>query len=164
MPSKSSIIPALVVPPVATTANKRSLWCTVKPSIVCCNAAPFKRSSVSTNKTSTSTTLAIAFMEECAPIDVIINPFLFLLSSFKLRQYSRAVTIADKFAAVPPLVKTPNAPCGNPVKDTIHFMASFSQKIPPAPSIQYAPWILEAEVTKSNKMDALVGAAGTNAK
>ena len=135
-PSKSSIIPALVVPPVATTANRRCFCCGVKLSIVCCNALPFKRSSVSTNNTSTSTTLAIALIEECAPIEVIIKPFLFLLSSFRLLQYSLAVTIADKFAAVPPLVNTPKAPCGNPVKDTIHFIASFSQKIPPAPSIQ----------------------------
>src|SRR5690606_35296688 len=58
----------------------------------------------------------------------------------------------------------PKAPFGSPVNDTNHFIASISQNMPPAPSIQYAPWILEAEVTKSNIMEALVGEAGTNAR
>ena len=48
-------------------------------------------------------------------------------------------TSAERFAAVPPLVNTPNAGSGIPVKDTSHFIASISQKIPPAPSIQYDP-------------------------
>src|SRR5690606_21692766 len=108
-------------------------------------------------------TLAIAFMDECAPTEVIINPFCPIFSG-SFRQFSRAVTMADKFAAVPPLVKTPKAPFGSPVNDTNHFIASISQNMPPAPSIQYAPWILEAEVTKSNIMEALVGEAGTNAR
>ena len=68
--------------------------------------------------------------------EVIINPFSPTFRASKLLQYSLAATIADKLAAVPPLVNTPNAPSGNPVKETIHFIASFSQKIPPAPSIQ----------------------------
>src|SRR5690554_2881040 len=114
--------------------------------------------------TSASITLAIEFTLECALLEVINKPRKAFLSSFLSLQVCLAATKADKFATVPPLVKTPKAVSGNPVKDTNHSIARFSQNIAPAPSIQYAPWIEEAEVIKSNKIDALVGEAGTKAK
>jgi hypothetical protein len=46
-----------------------------------------------------------------------------LFLSSRLRQASRAATIAERFADVPPLVKTPKAPSGMPVNETIHFIA-----------------------------------------
>ena len=58
------MIPAFVVPPVAITANTRSLSPGVNPAIRAASCAASKRSSVCTLITSTSITFAIARTEE----------------------------------------------------------------------------------------------------
>ena len=82
--------------------------------------------------------------------------------SARCRQCQRAAISALRLPAVPPLTNTPPAVAGSPTRSAIHRSASFSAKIAPPPSSHDPAYTLDAPTTRSNRIDASVGAAGTN--
>ena len=76
----------------------------------------------------------------------------------------RAAMSAPRLPAVPPLTNTPPAVAGNPARSAIHRSAWFSAKMAPPPSSHDPAYTLDAPTTRSNRIAASVGAAGTNDK
>ena len=155
------MIPAFVVPDVATTAA-------IDPgspsaSMAARSALPVSRwSSVSTVSGSISRIRSVLMIEECASAPTATrhrwpgwpaSPALRLATS-------RATTSADRFPAEPPDTKHPPADGGSPARSAIRRSTWFSAWIAPAASSQEMPWIEAHEISMSNSSDALVGAAG----
>ena len=162
MPARSSIKPKFVVPLVATTAKTRARSSEVSSSIALRNSDPSILPSQGTVLRSASITNAACATDECAPSEVTIRPLVVLVGSF--RHWLRAVIKALRLPAVPPLTKTPPAPAGKPARSDSQRKASFSANTAPAASSQDVPQMLEAPTTRSNRVAASVGAAGTKEK
>ncbi len=108
-------------------------------------------------------TFAAASIDECAPSEhASAHPAAGRDRSLAAR--CRAATSPDRLPAEPPETNVPPAVVGNPARSAIHRSAWFSAQMPPAPSIQAAPIVLEAPTTRSKSTEAFVGAAGTKAR
>ena len=84
--------------------------------------------------------------------------------SRRARPTSRATASAERLAAEPPVTNTPPAVAGSPARSAIQRRAWFSAAIAPDASSQLIPWRDAAETTMSKSSDALLGAAGMNAR
>ena len=158
------MIPALVVPEVATTAATEPG--SPEAARAARSPAPVSRwSSDRTTSGSISSMRSVLVIEECAssltatrqrrPEPGTPGP------AFRLAT-SRATTRADRFPAEPPETKQPPAVSGIPARSAISRSTLFSAWIAPAASSQEMPWIDAHEISMSNSSEALVGAAGMN--
>ena len=77
---------------------------------------------------------------------------------------SRATASAERFAAEPPCTKQPPALGGSPARSARNRNVWFSACTAPAASSHEMPDSDDADTTVSKRSDALVGAAGMNAR
>ena len=155
------MMPALVVPPVATTAITSSArgWA----SSVATSPVPVIRwSSHGTRRASTPSTRKAFPTEEWASSLMATSGRDGARSPMRCSAVSRATISADRFPADPPETKQPPAPEGSPARAARTSSAWFSAATAPAASIHDVPWREEHATTMSNSRDALVGAAGMN--
>ena len=154
-------MPALVVPPVATTPTTSAArgW----PSKVEASPDPVSRwSSHRTRRASTPNTWSALPTEEWASSLIATTGRAGARSPRRWPAVSRATISAERLPADPPETKHPPAPSGRPASSPRTPSAWFSAATAPAASIQDVPWSEEQATTMSKSRDALVGAAGMN--
>ena len=158
-PSRSSTIPALVVPAVATTpitSDPRGSSRSAARS-----ASPVRRwSSTGTGNVSTPRTWQALPTEEWASSLMAIRGRSGASARRRYAVVSRATMSAERFPAEPPATKHPPAPSGKPACSASTPRAWFSATTTPAASSQEVPWSEEHDTNMSKRSDALVGAAG----
>ncbi len=144
------MMPALVVPDVATTAATEDG--SPSASIAARSAGPVIRwPAACTVSGSISRIRSVLTMEECVSVLTAARHRRPGRSAVRLAT-SRATTSADRFAAEPPDTKQPPADSGRPARSAIRRSTWFSAWIAPAADAH--------EITMSNSSDAFVGAAG----
>ena len=157
------MIPALVVPPVATTAITSSPRGWVARASR--RAGPVSRwSSQGTSSGSMPSTWSALPTEEWASSLMATTGCSGVSSPIRCRAVSRPTMRPDRLPAEPPATKQPPAPSGRPARSASTPSAWFSAATGPAASIQDVPWSEEQDTTMSNRSAALVGAAGMKAR
>ena len=157
------MIPALVVPEVATTPT--TLPASGSASRAAASAGPVSTwLSVGTTRASMSRIDSAFLIEECAWSLTAIRVRSPRPSPRFRRPTSRATVRADRLPAEPPETNTPPALGGMPARSAMSRRTWFSAAIAPAASRAEIPWMLEPETSMSNNREALVGAAGMNAR
>ena len=154
------MMPALVVPDVATTAATEPG--SGEAASAARSPAPVSRwSSDRTTSGSISQIRSVLVIEECASSLTATRHRRPEPAAPALRlATSRATTSAERFPAEPPETKQPPAVSGIPARSAISRSTTFSAWIAPAASSHEMPWIDAHEMSMSNSSDALVGAAG----
>ena len=158
-PSRSSTIPALVVPAVATTPITSAPRGSSRSAAR--NASPVRRwSRVGTGNVPTPSTRQALPTEECASSLMAMRGRSGASARRRCAVVSRATMSAERFPAEPPATKHPPAPSGKPAWADSTPKAWFSATTTPAASSQEVPWSEEHDTNMSKRSDALVGAAG----
>ena len=158
------MMPAFVVPPVATTAITSS------PRGSSAEGAPAgpDRSAggrrTGTSSDSTPRTCRALPTEEWASSLMATTGRSGAASPIRTPAVSLPTMRPDRLPADPPATKQPPAPPGSPARSASTRSAWFSAATGPAASIHEVPWSEEQATTMSNSRAALVGAAGMNAR
>ena len=162
-PSRSSTIPAFVVPAVATTAMTSPPRGSSRRAVR--NASAVSRcSNVGTCSAPTPSTCSALPTDECASSLMATSGCSGAAAPRRWAAVSRATISADRLPADPPATKQPPASSGRPACAARTPRAWFSATTTPAASNQDVPCREEQETNMSKRRDALVGAAGMNDK
>ena len=154
------MIPALVVPAVATTTASDDG--SGSAPIAARSAAPLSRwSAVTTVSGSISRIRSVLAIEEWASALTTARKRRPAPASPARRlAISRATIRADRFPAEPPETKHPPACSGSPARSAMRRSTRFSAWIAPAASSHEIPWMEAQETSMSNSSAAFVGADG----
>ncbi len=160
-PSRSSTIPALVVPAVATTPITSDARGSSRSAVR--SASPVRRwLRTGTGNVSTPRTWQALPTDEWASSLMAISGRRGASARRRCAVVSRATMSAERLPAEPPATKHPPAPGGRPACRDNTPSAWFSATTTPAASSQEVPWSDEQDTNMSKRSDALVGAAGMN--
>ena len=162
IPARSSTIPALVVPAVATTPITSSA--SPSASSAARSAAPVSRwSTTGTTRGSTRRIRSALLHRGCASsLTAMRRPR--VVRSRRRTAVSRATTRAERFADGPARDEAPARAPGRPASSARKPSTWFSAATAPAASNHDVPCSEEHDTIMSNSSAALVGAAGMKAR